>query len=384
MTATVEIPARRAVRHRRQRVDAAVLIPAHNEARTITQCILAVQRQTVDVADVVVVADACTDATADLARELGVRVLEVDVEDKAAAQNAALPSITAELIVGFDADTFPQPDCVERMVALLDSGYDAVCASILPVQPRGFTIRARRYGYALGRMWWRPAQAAVGRLQVLTGAAYTFRTAAVRAVGGFPTVGISADMDLTWTFHAAGLRCGFAADAAALTVDPDTFAAYRAQMRRWAAGYFQTMAKHRRQMTSWRSALVVGTALFDLVTLPASYAFIVYAITHDLPAARWYPVWFLGHQLLSTALVARVVGWREALAGVVPYNVLNLYAKGLYLTTMAREWLWGRRYSAWTGRAGRKTVITPMTGTRRLVLANMAAAVWVASMLVNP
>ena len=92
---------------------ATALIPAHNEADTIGRCVAAVRASTYPLEKIIVVADACTDDTAERARQAGATVVESDVKDKAGAQNTVLPSIDTELIVGFDADTFPEPDCVE-------------------------------------------------------------------------------------------------------------------------------------------------------------------------------------------------------------------------------------------------------------------------------
>jgi cellulose synthase/poly-beta-1,6-N-acetylglucosamine synthase-like glycosyltransferase len=339
---------------------ATVLIPAHNEAATIQRCITAVQAGGYPLERIIVVADACTDNTAKLAHAAGAEVVEVDVADKAQAQNAVLGSITSELLVGFDADTFPAPDCVKRMVRRMRRDQlDAVCATVLPAQPKGFFIRARRYAYALGRRWWRVAQSSVGRVQVLTGAAYVFRTDAIKRVGGFQTVGISADMDTTWALHAAGYRLAYVGEAVAYTLDPETFADYRKQMRRWAAGYFQTMAKHRRQLWHPRAILVVWTALFDLLTVPITYGLVGWWALTDPSRIKWFPVWFLAHLLVTTILVATVVGVKEAVLGAIPYTLVNFYNKGLYLWVLVREWLLGAHYASWTGRHGRPTRITP-------------------------
>ena len=362
---------------------ATALVPAHNEAGTIVSCVRAIQDSSYPLVDIIVVADACTDDTAELAREAGATVYETDCADKAGAQNAVLDLILTDLVVGFDGDTLPARNCIARMVReMWNRDLDAVCATVLPIQPKGFFIRSRRYAYALGRRTWRAAQSAIGRVQVLTGAAYVFKTEAIKAIGGFPTVGISADMDATWTLHRAGYRLAYVGNAIAYTYDPQTFSEYRSQMRRWAAGYFQTMAKHKRQLGHWRAMLVVWTMIFDLLTLPITYATIAWWAATDPYRLRWVWAYVLGHVAVNTILAATVIGPREALLGAIPYYLVNYYNKGLYLWTLAREWVLGRHYGSWTGRHGRPTVIRPMTDTRRYVLASAAAwaltfaAVW--------
>lgn len=326
----------------------AVLIPAHNEEATIGELVRAVLDQPYPISQLIVVADSCSDRTAEVAREAGATlVLETTFKDKASNQNAALPHVTAEVIVGFDGDSRPEPDCISLMLADLEKGYDATCSSILPIQETGFFIEARRFAYSLGSQWWRLSQRRVGRIQVLTGASYAFRTEVVRAVGGFPNGLISADMDITWKLHEHGYKTWYTDKALTLTVDPATWKEYKAQMPRWAAGYFQNVARYRRLMLNWRSLLVVGTALFDLVTL-WWWAFVVmYNLVtwQHLSMFHYMGYWFLAHSALTMYLVSRVVGWKKALLGFAPYTILNFYNKYLYSRSMLREWLLGRHYA---------------------------------------
>lgn len=62
---------------------ASVVVPAHNEAAVLARC-LAALRSGVGAGelDVIVVANGCNDATADIARQAGVRVVETDVAGK--------------------------------------------------------------------------------------------------------------------------------------------------------------------------------------------------------------------------------------------------------------------------------------------------------------
>jgi poly-beta-1,6-N-acetyl-D-glucosamine synthase len=357
-------------------LSATVLVPAHNEEASVVGLVRACLEQPYPLDEVIVVADSCTDATAERAREAGARVIEVDCQDKATAQNVVLWEIESDVIIGFDGDTRPQGDCIALMMRDLEErGFDATCSTILPMQPRGFFIRARRFSYALGRRWWRLCQAQVGRIQVLTGAAYAFKTSVIKSVGGFPAGLISADMDATWAMHAAGYKLGYAADATALTVDPETFTVWRAQMRRWASGYAQNMAKYKRHLLNVRSLLVVGTALFDLVSLFWAYAVFAYLVATGQGHLLFsiYAFYFALHVVLNITLVATVVGWREALLGFVPWFLVNFYTRWLYIAALFREWVLGRHYASWTGRQGRATVITPMTRRRKVALACVAA-----------
>ncbi len=354
---------------------ATVLIPAHNEEATIAGVVQACIASGYPLEDIIVVADSCTDGTARAAAEAGATlVLKTAFADKAAAQNAGLSYVQSDVVVGFDGDTLPQPGCIPLMMAEIANGADATCSTILPLQQHGFFVQGRRFAYALGRRWWRLCQAKVGRIQVLTGASYAFRTDAIRGIGGFPSGLISADMDATWALHRAKKKLTYAASAVALTVEPETFRVYRAQMRRWSSGYFQNLARYKREVLHWRSALVIWTAVFDLLSLFIYEAGFIWSVaTGHYLLMKTFAFWLAIHAVITIGLVASVVGIRKALLGWFPYFILNYYNKWLYLCAFTREWILGRHYAAWTGRQGRKTVITPMTRRRKIVLSCIAA-----------
>ena len=66
-----------------------VIVPARNESAQIVSTLLALQQQTLPPESIIVVANNCTDETAELARGCGVQVLELPVNyyKKAGALN---------------------------------------------------------------------------------------------------------------------------------------------------------------------------------------------------------------------------------------------------------------------------------------------------------
>ena len=70
-----------------------ILVPAHNEAGVLRECLDAVLRQTLPVDEIVVVADTCTDNTVEVAREYGA---VLDLANEALAVSRP-PAIAKEL-----------------------------------------------------------------------------------------------------------------------------------------------------------------------------------------------------------------------------------------------------------------------------------------------
>ena len=112
----------------------AIFIPARNEANVIQETIKNLQMQNYpkDLYDIYVIADNCTDNTAQLAREAGAIVLEhFDNNPKHARVSYALEFFFKimlqenkdyEAYCRFDADNFAHPDYLEKMNDALDSG----------------------------------------------------------------------------------------------------------------------------------------------------------------------------------------------------------------------------------------------------------------------
>jgi biofilm PGA synthesis N-glycosyltransferase PgaC len=356
------------------------LIPAHNEAGVLRECLDAVRAQTLPVDEIVVVADSCTDDTVSVAESYGAVVVETEQGGKAASQQVGLAHVRGDILVCIDADTVIDVDVVEKFVEELDAGADATCANMLPMpQQRGFWVANRRFAYALGRYWWRWSQAQVGRLMVLSGCAYALRTDTVRCIGGFPGELITCDMDLTWSLYRAGYKATFCHKAIAYTYDPETFAVYTKQMRRWASGFFQNFQSHRDLVfRSPASLLVVGSLLLDLLMLPFTYTLVALWALNDSSSLHWLVPSVAIHALITTFIASRTISWKQAITGFPCYWVANWWNKAIYLWTFFREWVLGRHYVSWTGRQGRATEISPMSRKRKKFFALVTVAVAVA------
>jgi cellulose synthase/poly-beta-1,6-N-acetylglucosamine synthase-like glycosyltransferase len=92
-----------------------VLVPAHDEELAIGRCLAAIEADRRPRDHILVVADRCTDATAEIARSLGAAVLERgenDLPGRAAARQAGLEharGLQWDAVVMLDADSIVEP-----------------------------------------------------------------------------------------------------------------------------------------------------------------------------------------------------------------------------------------------------------------------------------
>jgi glycosyltransferase involved in cell wall biosynthesis len=93
-----------------------VVVPCYNEADYVGHAIQSLQQQEFDGAyEIVVVDNNSTDATADIARRLGVRVVTHLEPGVCGARQAGAEASTGEIIVSTDADTVHAPDWLAKI-----------------------------------------------------------------------------------------------------------------------------------------------------------------------------------------------------------------------------------------------------------------------------
>lgn len=97
-----------------------VVVPSRDDAELLDRCLTALAAQTVAPAEVVVVDNASTDHTADVARRHGATVLHESTTGIWAAAARGYDAVTADVIARCDADSVPPPDWVERLAAAFD------------------------------------------------------------------------------------------------------------------------------------------------------------------------------------------------------------------------------------------------------------------------
>ena len=134
----------------------AAVVPAHNEERSIAGCLSTVfeaQRSDLDL-DVFVVADNCSDHTAEVARHGGAQVLVRHDEvhrGKGYALDYAFTRLLTEGYDGFviiDADTYVEPNLFQEVATALSGGADAVQCRYL-VRNSSDSTRTRLMSIAL-------------------------------------------------------------------------------------------------------------------------------------------------------------------------------------------------------------------------------------------
>jgi GT2 family glycosyltransferase len=189
-----------------------VVVPAHDEEDLLADCLAGLRGAAATVSDrarvrVLVVADACTDRTAELARAHGVEVCSLaarNVGRARAAGASALLGIASPVhwLATTDADSVVPPDWLAAQLDARDRGADAWVGTVEVVDWAGLpgAVPARyRAAYE--------ADHQLGdRHRHVHGASLGVAAPAYRAVGGFPPRETGEDVALVERLDRAGLR----------------------------------------------------------------------------------------------------------------------------------------------------------------------------------
>jgi glycosyltransferase involved in cell wall biosynthesis len=151
-----------------------VVIPCYNEAGYVGEAIRSLQRQDFDGAyEIVVVDNNCTDDTARIARDLGVRVVAEAAPGVCNARQAGTVASQGEIVVSADADTTYAPDWLSKIDRGFRSG-DEVVAVVGPCRYKD----GPRWGRVFARSLFGAVQAvyrATGRTYYVSATNIAFR-----------------------------------------------------------------------------------------------------------------------------------------------------------------------------------------------------------------
>ena len=263
----------------------AVLIASKNGESTVAETI----RSAVDQADVFLVSDGSTDGTAEVARQGGAEVLELEEN---VGKPAALYRAITELeltrrypaIAILDDDTVVDPDFVEQ--AMDQMAYYGTAIVVGRTITRwgdshrwNLWLASRAYSYWRYQITIRRAQSALKVLNCISGSNSVYRSSVLDQVLVEQTPYIVDDTYWTLEVHRRDLgRIVYAPNARAHIQDPTTMRSWYKQNVRWLWGTFQGIRGHgcgrRRsrfdiaylfQMADWVLYVLGGPAAIALV-----------------------------------------------------------------------------------------------------------------------
>lgn len=225
-------------------------MPAHDEVGTIDVTLAALARQLPDMGCVLVIADNCTDRTADVARAAGARVIErkdPTRRGKGYALDFAIRSLAQappEVVIILDADCIPDAGAIAALAARcqkLGAPVQARYELTPPASSAGTLARVGAFAWRVKNVV-RPtglANLGVPCLLMGTGMAFPWK---LLSRANLATAHLVEDMALGLELAAAGHGPRFVPDIGVHSSLPPSHEGQASQRARWETGHLQVIA----------------------------------------------------------------------------------------------------------------------------------------------
>jgi cellulose synthase/poly-beta-1,6-N-acetylglucosamine synthase-like glycosyltransferase len=345
-------PRRPKIRPEGDAVRAVVLIPAHNESLGLRRTLQSVRRALSEQQTILVVADNCSDDTADIARAEGVWVVERQDLNHRGKQYALAHGVAClaadppDVVLILDADCEVDPRLVQRLVTEVQTtGQPAQAYYRFRAPGDSGSMNAVAELALQFRGYVRPRGAArLGTPCMLYGSGMAFPWSALERV---PLSGnhLVEDMQYGIALMRAGYRPRFCADVAVQSELPRTEAGFTSQRTRWEQGHLHTLVTQTPRLL-WaaivhRDVRLVWAAC-DLLVPPLALLVLTWLLVFTLAAAAarsGLSVVPLGMLAVSGGVFAWavLVGWWVFLRHQIPLTTL-LASPGYVLRKVPLYW----------------------------------------------
>ena len=229
----------------------AIVIPAHNEEKVIGRTLMSTAQLVYprELLDVVVVADNCTDATADIARAHGALVYERSDEHhrgKGYALNWIAPLLLEhsppyDAHVILDADSAISPNFLEEMNGSLEQGHTVIQSADLVAENRdSWRVQLVSIAFILQNFFRPLGKSSLGLFIALKGNGMCFRSDLLRTVR-WDVSSLCEDLDLAVDLLRGGVLVHFNPEAVVHAIMPDAARGATTQRMRWEGGKFASM-----------------------------------------------------------------------------------------------------------------------------------------------
>jgi cellulose synthase/poly-beta-1,6-N-acetylglucosamine synthase-like glycosyltransferase len=217
-----------------------ILIPGHNEADSIEQCVLSLSEQTFKDFEIVCVSDGSTDDTYRIMKRLQRegkvdKIAECAIRGgKSSAINLGMRLATGDIVIVIDCDCSFDRTAIEELVRPFSNPkIGAVGGSVLVRNgEKSITASLQAIEYMVGIQLGRTALDTFGQLSIISGAFGAFRREAFMHVGMMDQ-GPGEDGDITMRLRLYGYDIGFAVRSVAYTDVPTHMFNLIKQRQRW-------------------------------------------------------------------------------------------------------------------------------------------------------
>lgn len=310
----------------------AFIIPAHNEEKIISKTIYSVSSLIYPKKqyDVFVIADNCTDQTAQKARALGATVLERTnpiQRGKGFALRWAFDAILSredkyDAVVVIDADSLISGNFLEVMNDYLDRGKLVIqCSDMVLPEPGNWSVEATRIGFMLYNYVKPLGRKVLGLNMGLRGNGMCFDVDVLRNVP-WQAWSLTEDVEYGLVLQLNGINIDFAPEAEVLAQMPIEASNAETQRSRWELGRFQIIGAYTPKFlykAITKGSFVYFDTFIELITPPFVNMMFMITLFFIAGCALWFA---------SLLPVFHVILWLILLLTGICYLFVGLYVGG--------------------------------------------------------
>ncbi len=327
-----------------------ILIPCHNEEKSIEACVRSCLNQTRVPDQVLVVNDGSTDRSGEILKQFGDKVqvltLPKATGNKSYAQEIGVKFVTGDIFIATDGDTILDSHFVEYVEEDYNNYPEltSVGGYVRSLKHNWLTA-CRAFEYTIGQNLHKLAQHHLGFLFVIPGAAGVFKTEHFKNYITFEHDTLTEDLDFTYRLHAQDLKILYDRRCVVYTQDPATLHSYINQMRRWFGGGWQCLMKHRKLATQQPKIALELSIMYIEGVVFSTLLFLLPIISLKLFLT------FLIMYLILATIFAIFAAWKEKRPGLlltpIPYMFIMVLNSYIFLEQMVIEVIMRKKNLTW-------------------------------------
>lgn len=225
------------------------LVPAYNEEKHIEETIQSLLNQNYpdDKIHIIAINDGSTDDTLEKMEKYSDRIEIIDKENsgKSSSLNKALERVDTDLVASMDADSYPNPEYLRKMVAQFDKEDVNGVTPGLKLRDSGNWVKKIQWTEYIFQIFLRKVFSIFDVQYVLPGPGSVYDADYLKKTEGWDENTFTEDMEIAFRMFSDGYRIENVSDAFVYTTPPETLFGLFRQRIRWYRGYIECLFKYK-------------------------------------------------------------------------------------------------------------------------------------------